>query len=99
MPINTYAQLTTQERRAIFAALVACQDKGENVIGSRMKVARRFKLADPDVRRIEDEGLAREWPPLDGTTKGRRTTSPAAALLNPTVAGRMTEGKARGGAG
>jgi hypothetical protein len=51
-------------RRAAFAELIALQDKGHSVAGSRAKVAKQFQLAPHTVRAIESEGEANEWPPL-----------------------------------
>jgi hypothetical protein len=52
------------QRRVIFAALVALQDTGTEVSRSRVQVARRFGLTPEVMRAIEREGIAREWPPL-----------------------------------
>ena len=51
-------------RRALFAALVASQDRGLSVPASRAFVASRFDLTVEDVARVEREGLAAQWPPL-----------------------------------
>ena len=51
-------------RRAIFAALVAAQDRGMSVPASRAFVASRFDVPVADVARVEREGLAAQWPPL-----------------------------------
>ncbi len=50
--------------RTIFAALVAAQDAGASVPDSRLGVATKFGVEVDDVRRVEREGLDREWPPL-----------------------------------
>jgi hypothetical protein len=55
---------TEDQRRVIFAALVALQDKGTDVWRSRLQVARRFGLTTEVMRDIEREGIARDWPPL-----------------------------------
>jgi hypothetical protein len=55
---------TEEQRRVIFAALVALQDKGMEVSRSREQVARRFGLSPRVLRDIEREGVAHEWPPL-----------------------------------
>src|SRR5205807_7928307 len=56
--------LTVAERKAIFLALVEAQDAGMGVGWSRKEVTRRFGVGDRQVRRIEEEGIDREWPPL-----------------------------------
>jgi len=55
---------TENQRRVIFAALVALQDKGTDVARSREQVARRFGLTPEVMREIELEGISHEWPPL-----------------------------------
>jgi len=51
-------------RRIIFRALVEAQDEGLSVSASRAEMARRFSVTEDDVREIEREGLANQWPPL-----------------------------------
>ena len=63
MDRNTVSQ-TEEQRRVIFAALVALQDEGVEVSSSREQVARRFGLTPEVVMAIEQEGIAHEWPPL-----------------------------------
>ncbi len=58
-------RITVMERRAIFQALVRAQDKGESVNDSRQHVSKRFHVTEYTLRKIEDEGIARQWPPLD----------------------------------
>lgn len=55
---------TADQRRVIFAALVALQDTGPDVSRSRDQVARRFGLTPEVMQVIEREGIAHEWPPL-----------------------------------
>jgi hypothetical protein len=56
--------LTLEERQHIFADLVEAQDKGVDVILSRQRIARKFKVSEADVKRIEREGIEGQWPPL-----------------------------------
>jgi hypothetical protein len=56
--------LTEDERRAIFLALVQAQDE-VGVPQARQAMAERFGIDVAQVRRIEEEGLAAGWPPLD----------------------------------
>jgi hypothetical protein len=59
-------RLTLQQRREIFSALVATQDQGiMSVPDSRQHVIKQFKITDVQLRQIEEEGLDKEWPPLD----------------------------------
>lgn len=58
-------RITVTERRAIFQAIVRAQDKGESVTESRQQVSHRFHVTEYTLRKIEDEGIARQWPPLD----------------------------------
>jgi len=59
-------RLTIQERREIFHALVTTQDTGLlTVPQSREQVSKHFEITDAQLRQIEDEGLEKEWPPLN----------------------------------
>lgn len=58
-------RITVTERRSIFQALVSAQDRGESVGESRQLVSKRFHVTEYTLRKIEDEGIARQWPPLD----------------------------------
>jgi len=51
-------------RKAIFAALVALQDRKVPVVTSRKKVAESFGVTYQLVAEVEREGLEKEWPPL-----------------------------------
>jgi hypothetical protein len=51
-------------RKAIFAALVALQDRGVAAGTSRRKVAESFGISDQLVAAVEREGLDKQWPPL-----------------------------------
>jgi hypothetical protein len=59
-------RLTLQQKKEIFHALVATQDTGlMTVAQSREKVSREFEITDSQLRQIEEEGLDKEWPPLN----------------------------------
>ncbi|HMO36423.1 MAG TPA: hypothetical protein PKA06_10300 [Gemmatales bacterium] len=58
-------RITVTERRNIFQALVRAQDNGASVGESRQNISRRFHVTEYTLRKIEDEGIARQWPPLD----------------------------------
>ena len=51
-------------RREVFRALVEAQDGGSSVLQSRADVARHFRIPPHEVRRIEGEGIDKNWPPL-----------------------------------
>ena len=47
-------------------ALVAAQDTGLMTVGqSKEHVAQEFDITEAQLRQIEEEGLEKEWPPLD----------------------------------
>jgi len=59
-------RLTVQQRKEIFHSLVTTQDKGDlSVPESRQEVSKQYDITDAQLRQIEEEGLEKEWPPLD----------------------------------
>jgi hypothetical protein len=59
-------RLPIQLRREIFAVLVSTQDEGRlSVAESREQVSKKFEITDAQLRQIEEEGLDKEWPPLN----------------------------------
>jgi hypothetical protein len=65
MPQQNLEEILPEARRMeIFLALVETQDQDVGVIRSRQLVANRFGVSEDQVKRIEQEGLDREWPPL-----------------------------------
>jgi hypothetical protein len=59
-------RLTMQQRREIFHTLVTTQDMGlMTVAQSREHVTKQFDITDAQLRQIEEEGLEKEWPPLN----------------------------------
>jgi hypothetical protein len=56
--------LSEAERKDVFRALVEAQDGRMSVAQSREEVARRFGISDQQLRRIEQEGVDGDWPPL-----------------------------------
>jgi hypothetical protein len=56
--------LSLEQRMAVFLALVEAQDGRMTVPQSRKATAERFGLSEQQVRRIEQERLDGEWPPL-----------------------------------
>jgi hypothetical protein len=59
-----HKELTAEERRSMFVALVAAQDEGLSVRESRETIARRFGVDVEQVCEVEDEGLEGKWPPF-----------------------------------
>ena len=58
--------LTLQQRREIFSALVATQDQGTMTVAeSRKYIMDQYAISDVQLRQIEEEGLDKEWPPLN----------------------------------
>ena len=59
-------RLTLQQRREIFHTLVTTQDMGlMSVAQSRDHVSKQYDITDAQLRQIEEEGLEKEWPPLN----------------------------------
>ena len=58
-------RLTIQERKDIFRDLVTAQDQGLAVRQSYQIVTEKFEITDTQLRQIEEEGLDKEWPPLN----------------------------------
>jgi hypothetical protein len=58
-------RLTLQQRRDIFRELVASQDQGMAVRKSYQVVTERFEISDSQLKQIEEEGIDKEWPPLN----------------------------------
>jgi hypothetical protein len=51
-------------RKEIFQALVEAQDDGASVAESRKLIAQRYNVSEPELRKIEQEGIDQQWPPL-----------------------------------
>jgi hypothetical protein len=59
-------RLTLQQRREIFSALVTAQDQGTMTVSeSRKQTIDQFEITDAQLKQIEEEGLDKEWPPLN----------------------------------
>ena len=62
----TLDDATPLERRpAIFAALVAAQDRCRSLHEAKQQVLAQFGVTWAIVEQIEQEGMNKEWPPLD----------------------------------
>lgn len=62
---QTENSLPVERRQTVFLALVEAQDGGLNVVASRAEVAQKFALTEEQIKDIEREGLANQWPPLN----------------------------------
>jgi hypothetical protein len=51
-------------RQQVFRELVEAQDGGKTVAASRAEAASRFSISEEQIKDIEREGLANQWPPL-----------------------------------
>lgn len=51
-------------RKEVFRKLVLLQDEGETVETSRIRISIQFDIPLEDVKTIEREGIAGNWPPL-----------------------------------
>lgn len=58
------ARLTEPQRKEVFLALVEAQDNAMTVAASRRAVAKQFRVSERQIKRIEQEGLDNQWPPL-----------------------------------
>ena len=58
------AELTLERRMELFKELVVLQDQELGTVRSRKVIAERFGVGENVVRRIEEEGIQAEWPPL-----------------------------------
>jgi hypothetical protein len=62
-------RLNVSDRRKIFEALVVMQDLGIHTVAeSRSKIEEEYKITDAQLRQIEEEGIEKEWPPLDAAS-------------------------------
>ncbi len=65
MPIQDREEAPPEARRKeIFQALVEAQDQDMGVARSRKVIADRLGITESLVKKIEEEGLQLEWPPL-----------------------------------
>lgn len=57
-------EIPLEQRQMIFRAVVEAQDGGMPVASSRAEAMRQFSITEEQVKEIEREGLAHQWPPL-----------------------------------
>jgi hypothetical protein len=59
-------RLTVGQKKEIFRSLVETQDLGEMSVADSMKhVCQLFGITEHQLRQIQEEGINKEWPPLD----------------------------------
>ena len=67
---NPVTRLSEANRRLIFAALVACEDKGSgrgHALACKKQMRSTYKLTANELARISSEGIELTWPPLTPT--------------------------------
>jgi hypothetical protein len=64
-PEHSEGRLSEERRKEIFQALVDAQDHEMSVAQSRRFISERFGVTENQIRAIEQEGLDRQWPPLE----------------------------------
>ena len=60
----TFFESNEADRKEIFLTLVRLQDQGVGLSDSRTSVSIQFGIDVDAVRKIEAEGIAKQWPPL-----------------------------------
>jgi len=59
-------RLTVGQKKEIFNALVVMQDRGDvSVTDSKKRIMEQFHVTENQLRQIQEEGIEKEWPPLD----------------------------------
>jgi len=59
-------RLTVGQKKEIFRSLVETQDQGQMSVADSMKhVCQQFQITEHQLRQIQEEGINKEWPPLD----------------------------------
>jgi len=59
-------RLSVQQRKQIFRALVLVQDEGTMTVAESIRhITKEFDITESQLRQIQDEGIEKEWPPLD----------------------------------
>jgi hypothetical protein len=59
-------RLNVQQRKEIFHTLVATQDLALMSVPESMRhVIEQYHITESQLRQIQDEGIEKEWPPLD----------------------------------
>jgi hypothetical protein len=59
-------RLTIQQRKEIFLALVTAQDTGLMTVGQSLQhIRQQYDLTESQLKQIEEEGIDKDWPPLD----------------------------------
>lgn len=64
MSEQQFSEISLEQRQMIFKTLVEVQDGGMSATESRSAIAKQFSVTEQQVKEIEREGLANQWPPL-----------------------------------
>lgn len=57
-------QIAESRRKEMFRVVVESQDRGMSVAESRKYIVQQFGVTESQVRLVEREGMASNWPPL-----------------------------------
>ena len=59
-------RLTVQQRKDIFRDLVITQDEGRMSVAESLEHVRaNYNITENQLKQIQEEGIEKEWPPLD----------------------------------
>ena len=59
-------RLSIQQRKNIFRSLVETQDLGLMTVPESIRhVSQQYGVTESQVRQIQEEGIEKEWPPLN----------------------------------
>jgi hypothetical protein len=62
----TSKRLSLQQRREIFRALVEAQDRNTMTVAESLQhIQDEYAIPEDVLRQIQDEGIEKEWPPLN----------------------------------
>ena len=61
---DTVDSIPLERRQEIFLDVVEAQDTGMSVEKSRNEITRKYAVTVDQLKSIEKEGLAKQWPPL-----------------------------------
>jgi hypothetical protein len=67
-------RLPVAKRKEVFQTLVDIQDQGELSVGDSIThVSELFGITEHQVRQIQEEGIDKQWPPLDESVEAAHT--------------------------
>lgn len=66
-------RMTLKQRQSIFKSLVDLQDRNQMSIPDSLKsVSEEYGITELQLRKIQDEGIDAEWPPLNKAPRASR---------------------------